>query len=70
MKNLTPQEREQVALEEMAKQPTKILCTLAAASMGQTCIASGAATTEMEIPIEIENKKYNVKMVVTATEVK
>ena len=65
MKNLSQEERNQIAIEEFRKQPLQNICVISAIRMAETAISMGAKNGDISTECTIEGKRYKVDCNVT-----
>ena len=65
MKNLTQEQRTQIALEEYSKEPTQIIAHLAILKLAELGINTNAENVTQTTEATFNNKRYDVKMVVS-----
>lgn len=68
MKNLTQEQRTQIALEEYSKEPTQMIAHLAILKLAELGINTNAEKVTQTTESTFNNKRYDLKMVVSYKE--
>jgi len=68
MKNLTQEQRTEIALEEYGKEPIQIIAQLAILKLGELGVSTKAENVTQSCKATIFGKKYNLKMVISYEE--
>jgi hypothetical protein len=69
MLNLTPEQRQQIAIEEFKKEPLENLCHVAILKLGEFAINTNAESATQSTEATINNKRYSIEMVITYKEI-
>jgi hypothetical protein len=68
MKNLTQEQRTQIALEEYGKEPTKIIAHLAILKLAELGISTNSEKVTQTTQATFNGKRYDVEMMVSYKE--
>lgn len=68
MKNLTQEERTQIALEEYGKEPTQMIAHLAILKLAELGISTNAENVRQTTQATFNGKRYDVEMIVSYKE--
>jgi len=69
MKNLTQEQRTEIALEEYGKEPTEMIAHLAILKLAELGINTGAENVTQSCKATFSGKRYELKMVVSYEEI-
>lgn len=69
MKNLTPEQRRQIAIEEFQKEPLESLCHVAIIKLAEFAISTNAEEATQSIKATFNKKRYEIKTVTTYKEI-
>jgi hypothetical protein len=68
MKNLTQEQRTQIALEEYGKEPTQMIAHLAILKLAELGISTNAENVTQTTQATFNGKRYDVEMIVSYKE--
>jgi len=68
MKNLTQEERTQIALEEYGKEPTQMIAHLAILKLAELGISTNAENVTQTTQATFNGKRYDIEMIVSYKE--
>lgn len=69
MENLTQDQRAQIAIQEISKQPIATVAHVAILKLAELAISTNAEDITQTTTATIEGKRYDIKMIVTYEEV-